>query len=88
MRKLDIAEFMLDMLRRLKVEQRLLSAQIANAPHPYYSWSLEKRKEFLEAPSLECLTKTMIMENYVYREESASDPHYPRYVVVIVQYCR
>ena len=28
------------------------------------------------------------MENYVYREDCAADPHYPRYVVVIVQYCR
>ena len=30
----------------------------------------------------------MIMVNFAYREENASDPHYPRYVVVINQYCR
>ena len=30
----------------------------------------------------------MIMVNYMYREEYKDDPHYPRYVVVIVQYCR
>jgi hypothetical protein len=87
-RQVDIAHFMLSMLTRLKAENQLLSAQIANAPEDYYSWSLEQRRQFLGAPSIECLTKTMIMENYMYREENASDPHYPRFVVVIVQYCR
>ena len=30
----------------------------------------------------------MIMVNYMYRDEYKDDPHYPRYVIVIVQYCR
>ena len=88
LRKADIAEFMMRMVKRLKVDEGLMSAQMANAPYDYYSWNLETRKKFLGAPSFECLTKTMIMENYVYRDENASDPHYPRHVVVIVQYCR
>ena len=61
---------------------------MANAPHDYYSWSLEQRAKFLGAPRIEMLCKTMIMVNYQYKEENASDPHYPRFVVVIVQYCR
>ena len=28
------------------------------------------------------------MVNYQYREECKDDPHYPRYVVIVVQYCR
>ena len=88
LRKMDVAEFMLGMSRRLKVEQGLQSIRMANAPWDYYSWPLEKRAKFLNAPTYEMLCKTMIMVNYMYREEHASDPHYPRYVVVITQYCR
>jgi hypothetical protein len=44
LRKAEIAEFMLHMLYRLRVEEKLFSAQIANAPHDYYSWDLETRK--------------------------------------------
>ena len=88
LRKADIAEFMLQMLKKLKVDCGFRSIKMANAPYDYYSWDLEKRAKFLGAPSYQCLTKTMIMVNYFYREENASDPHYPRFVVVIVQYCR
>ena len=88
LRKADIAEFMLTMLKRLKVDHGFRSIKMANAPFDYYSWDLNKRAKFLGAPNIECLTKTMIMVNYMYREESKDDPHYPRFVVVIVQYCR
>ena len=79
---------MASMLKRLKVDHGFRSIKMANTPWDYYKWNLETRARFLSAPSYECLTKSMIMENYVYRDEYASDPHYPRYVVVIVQYCR
>ena len=88
LRKADIIEFMLHMIKELKKNHKLLSIQAANAPWYYYSWDLEKRAKFLGAPSFKSLTKTMIMENYVYREENSSDPHYPRFVVIIVQYCK
>ena len=88
LRKADIAEFMLHMIKELKTNHKLLSIQAANAPWDYYSWDLEKRAKFLGAPSFKSLTKTMIMENYVYREENSSDPNYPRFVVIIVQYCK
>ena len=86
--KVDVAEFMLTMLKRLKVDCGFRSTKMANAPWDYYCWDLQKRADFLSAPSLEYLTKTMIMENHFHREENASDPHYPRHILVIVQYCR
>ena len=61
---------------------------MANTPYDYYSWELKDRMKFLGAPSIQSLCKTMIMVNYEYRESNASDPHYPRYLLVVVQYCR
>ena len=61
---------------------------MANAPWDYYKWDLIKRAKFLGAPSFEALTKTMIMQNTYYLEQYKDDPHYPKYLVVIVQYCR
>jgi hypothetical protein len=84
----ETVEFMLKTLKRLHVDLGFRSVRMANAPWDYYKWDLKKRAKFLQAPSYECLTKTMIMVNYQYREENKDDPHYPRYVVVIVQYCR
>ena len=84
LRKLDIAEFMLTMLKKLKVDYALRSITMANAPNDYYSWTLDQRAKFLGGPSAASLTKTMIMVNYMYREEHSSDPHYPRFVLVIV----
>ena len=88
LRKAEIVEFMLTMTKRLKVDHGFRSIKMANAPFDYYKWDLNKRAKFLGAPDIEMLTKTMIMVNYMYREESKEDPHYPRFVVVIVQYCR
>ena len=79
---------MLGMLKKLKVDHGLMSVTMANAPYDYYSWTLDQRAKFLGGPSAQALTKTMIMVNYMYREENASDPHYPRFVLVVVQYCR
>ena len=75
---------MLKMMKRFKVDNGFRSIKMANAPWDYYKWSLEKRAVFLGAPNAESLCKTMIMENTAYREENASDPHYPKYLVVIV----
>lgn len=57
---------------------------MARAPNDYYTWNLEKRKEFLGAPSIHALTKTIIMKNSEYNDEYASDPYYPRFIAVIV----
>ena len=57
---------------------------MARAPHDYYTWSLEKRRNFLGAPSINALSKTIIMKNSEYNEEHASDPYYPKFIAVIV----
>ena len=51
LRKAEIAEFMLTMLKRLKVDHGYRSIAMANAPYDYYSWDLEKRAKFLGAAS-------------------------------------
>ena len=43
-RKADIVEFMLTMMKRLKVDCGFRSISMANAPFDYYKWDLEKRK--------------------------------------------
>jgi len=73
----------------MKVDLGFKSVQMANIePQIYFPWSLERRMEFLGAPSVESLCKTMIMENTNYREQNADDPHYVKYLVVVIQYCR
>ena len=57
---------------------------MARAPHDYYAWNLHKRMEFLGAPSIHALSKTIVMKNSEYNDEYASDPFYPRFIVVIV----
>ena len=49
--KTDIAEFMLDMLRKLKIDYGFRSITMANAPWDYYCKSLEERAKFLGAPT-------------------------------------
>jgi hypothetical protein len=77
---------MLNFLYRLKVEMGLQSVQMARAPYTYYQWSLEQRRDFLQAPSVNALCKTIIMKNSEYNEEYAGDESYPRFIMVIVQY--
>lgn len=59
---------------------------MAKAPEDYYEWGLEKRMQFLQAPSIYSLCKTIVMKNSAFREENAGDPYYPRYIMVISQY--
>lgn len=61
---------------------------MARAPHDYYSWSLEQRRKFLGASSVDALCKTIIMKNSEYKEEYSNDPEYPRFIMVIVQYSK
>ena len=78
----------LQFLKRLKVDGGLRSIQMARAPSDYYKWSLEQRRAFLGAASVDCLCKTIIMKNSEYNEEYKDDPFYPRFIMVIVQYSK
>jgi hypothetical protein len=57
---------------------------MARAPSEYYSWSLEGRQAFLGAATVDSLCKTIIMKNSEFKDDYASDPHYPRFIMVIV----
>lgn len=57
-------------------------------PNVFFPWTLEQRAEFLGAPSIEALTKTLIMVNTGYKDDKADDPFYLKYVVIINQFCR
>lgn len=54
----------------------------------YYNWTLEKRRETLQADSVEKLCKTIVMENTKATDEDAQLEGYSRYWLVCVQYCR
>jgi hypothetical protein len=57
-------------------------------PDVFFPWSFEERVKFLGAPSIEALTKTLIMVNTCYLEDRSDDPYYLKYVVIINQFCR
>lgn len=70
---------------RSSVEQhRIYSAVWKFVPPDYYHWPLEKRAECLDAPSIQYLCKSLLMENR--KCEDTSDPTNPKFVLVIVQY--
>ena len=62
------------------------SAFFKRTPIDYYDWLLEKRKEFLGAPSEEYLCKCIVMVNANCNHEHFSDAKDSKYYMVIVQY--
>lgn len=73
-------------LRAYFLSLKLRSAQFKRTPSDYYDWTLEQRRNLLQAPSTFYLCKTIVMENSAFEEEYASEPWYFRYVAVIIQY--
>ena len=77
------------LLKTLKVEHGLQSIQVARAADDYFDLDYAQRVCFLKAPSTFALCKTIIMQNSRHAEECerspelASDPSYPRFVIVI-----
>jgi hypothetical protein len=55
------------------------------ADDTYYSKTLEQRREILNAPSIDFLCKTIILENTAYNEKYEG-PFYPKYICVVFQY--
>ena len=88
----DNIERMHYLLRTLKIEHGLHSIQVARATDDYFELSYEQRRQFLGCASTFALCKTIIMQNSRHQEECAktpevaSDPTYPRFVVVITQF--
>mmetsp|Transcript_24517 Transcript_24517/g.57916 ORF Transcript_24517/g.57916 Transcript_24517/m.57916 type:complete len:395 (+) Transcript_24517:41-1225(+) len=63
------------------------AARVKIVPSDYYERTLEERRTILNAPSVESLTKTLVLENSCCTNDDCSDPANPKYFCVIVQYC-
>ena len=64
-----------------------ISATFIRAPKEYYDETLEFRRAVLSAPSVDCLCKSIIMENTRIDEAMCrADPSLVKYWLVIVQY--
>lgn len=64
------------------------SPRLIRVQGDYYNWTLEKRRETLQADSVEKLCKTIVMENTKATDEDMRLEGYSRYWLVCVQYCR
>lgn len=84
----DSVYVLMNFTKMLKVDYGLRSLQMARAPPHYYTWTLEQRRAFLGAATIDSLCKTIIMKNSEYKEECSSDPFYPKFIMVIVQYSK
>lgn len=55
-------------------------------PEHYYATSLAQRANFLDAPSIHYLCKSLLLENRKAPEDGSEDPTNPRFVLVVLQY--
>jgi len=64
----------------------LRSACFAHVPDDYYERPLEERRRLLAAPRVECLCKSLILENVACTAVDCSDPRNSRFFCVCIQY--
>lgn len=64
----------------------LRSAAFAHVRGDYYELGLAERQRLLAAPSVECLCKSLILENTACTASDCADPHNSRYYCIVVQY--
>lgn len=62
------------------------ATKFTRCPDDYYSWTLEKRRAFLRAPSTEQLCKSIVMCNARSTVQDSTDVLDAKYYCVIVQY--
>lgn len=70
------------------IKRGVCSFRFHRVPGPYYDKPIELRAQRLNAPSVDHLCKTMVMENTRAPEEllSIDDPRASKYFMVLVQY--
>jgi len=73
-------------LRNLCNNIPLPSAKFRRAPSDYYDWKLEQRRDYLEAPHIDYLCKTMIMRNTKTTASDCSDRTNSKYYMIVIQY--
>lgn len=64
----------------------LRSFKMKRVPEGYYTWSLDKRRESLNAPTVHHLCKSIIVENTLCSQNDCSDPLNSKFYCVIIQY--
>lgn len=62
------------------------NTRFVRCPDDYYSWTLERRRAYLRAPSTKHLCKSIVMCNTRCEGEDSSDMLNSKYYCVIVQY--
>ena len=68
-------------------EQWGIEVELIDVESDYYEWSLEKRMQRLNAPSIHCLCKTLILHNSRFKERpELGVESYSQYYCILVQY--
>ena len=70
----------------VELKHSIYSAVWKFVPEPYYTWPLEERAKCLGASSVQCLCKSLLMENRKAPDLKNDDPTYPKFVLVVIQY--
>ena len=82
----DKARATLDRVRQACRELGFESAAFAHVRSDYYSLGLAERQRILGAPCVECLCKSLILENTSCTEPGCADPRNSRFYCIVVQY--
>ena len=82
----DKARATLDRVRLACKELGFESAAFAHVRSDYYSLGLAERQRIQSAPSVECLCKSLILENTSCTEAGCDDPRNSRFYCIVVQY--
>ena len=72
-KRLIINQIMLMKMKEFFLKNKFEGFFLKIAPSTYYDWSLEERAEFLQAPSIKHLCKTMIMNNRNFQKEKGKE---------------
>lgn len=73
-------------VKRACTELKLSSARLHKVPSDYYQHSLEERRQILAAPSVDCLCKSMLIENTHCVNDDCSDPKNSKFYCIVMQY--
>ena len=69
------------------ISNKVYSYELVEADANYYDLTLEERQKFLRAENINCLCKTIILENTAFSKENESK-FYSRYYLCVVQYTK
>lgn len=87
---LKVSLSQIELVKSLKADSKLSSVQTIKTANDYYSQPLESRAKILQTPNegTEFLCKTLVCRNSWFDEKFASDPTYPEYIGIVVQFIR